>query len=67
MRDLNSQVSLRNGLMFSEARAINNANQVPVSVTSIPEPESYALFLAGVGLTGFIARRKRYRTRTEHY
>jgi hypothetical protein len=24
----------------------------------VPEPESYALFLAGLGLMGFIARRR---------
>jgi hypothetical protein len=29
-----------------------------VAVTAVPEPESYALFLAGLGLMGFIARRR---------
>ena len=29
-----------------------------VTVTAVPEPESYALFLAGLGLMGFIARRR---------
>lgn len=28
------------------------------SVTAVPEPESYAMFLAGLGLMGFIARRR---------
>jgi hypothetical protein len=27
-------------------------------VSSVPEPESYALFLAGLGMIGLIARRK---------
>lgn len=29
-----------------------------LSVTAVPEPESYALFLAGLGLMGLIARRR---------
>lgn len=29
-----------------------------INVTPVPEPESYALFLAGLGLMGFIARRR---------
>ena len=30
-----------------------------VAVTSGPEPESYAMFMAGLGLMGFIARRRK--------
>jgi hypothetical protein len=29
------------------------------SVTAIPEPETYAMLLAGLGLMGFVARRRR--------
>ena len=29
-----------------------------VEILPVPEPESYALFLAGLGLMGFIARRR---------
>ena len=30
-----------------------------VAVTSVPEPESYAMFMAGLGVMGFIARRRK--------
>jgi hypothetical protein len=30
-----------------------------ISVTAIPEPETYALLLAGLGVIGFLARRRR--------
>ena len=37
----------------------NNANQFYVSsVTAVPEPETYAMLLAGLGLLGFTARRR---------
>ncbi len=39
----------------------NYAGQL--SVTPVPEPETYALMLAGLGLMGFIARRRRPQTR----
>jgi hypothetical protein len=29
------------------------------AVAAVPEPESYAMFLAGLGLMGFIARRRK--------
>jgi hypothetical protein len=31
----------------------------PVPVTAIPEPEMYAMMLAGLGVLGFVARRKK--------
>jgi hypothetical protein len=30
-----------------------------VTVTAVPEPETYALFMAGLGLMGLIARRRK--------
>ncbi len=30
-----------------------------LSVTAVPEPETYALMLAGIGAIGFVARRRR--------
>ena len=32
---------------------------IGLSVTPVPEPETYALMLAGLGAVGFIARRRR--------
>ncbi len=31
---------------------------MPITITSVPEPETYAMFLAGLGLMGFMARRR---------
>jgi PEP-CTERM motif len=37
----------------------DSGDKVSASLTTVPEPETYALMLAGVGLVGFIARRRR--------
>ena len=58
MIDLNSLVDLPGGVILTNALGINNVGQVVV-VGVIPEPESYAMFLAGLGLIGLIARRGR--------
>lgn len=34
-------------------------SSAPVPVSGIPEPQSYAMLLAGLGLVGFMARRRR--------
>ena len=42
------------------ANAVWNGNSLEVTLTTpIPEPETYALLLAGLGLVGFAARRRR--------
>ncbi|MGH8763468.1 MAG: PEPxxWA-CTERM sorting domain-containing protein [Nitrosospira sp.] len=46
-------------MYLSEAYDINNRGQVLATI--IPEPASYALMLAGLGLVGFMARRKNAR------
>jgi hypothetical protein len=43
---------------LTTATGINDAGQV-IAVGVIPEPEISALFLAGLALVGFIARRKK--------
>lgn len=37
-------------------------DNISLQVTSVPEPETYALMLTGLGLVGFIARRKQRQT-----
>ena len=57
MMDLNSLVDLPQGVILTNAGGINNNGQV--IATGVPEPETYALLLAGLGLVGFMARRKK--------
>jgi probable HAF family extracellular repeat protein len=58
MVDLNSLVDLPDGVILTRATGINNNGQV-IAVGVIPEPETYALLLAGLGLVGFMAKRKK--------
>ncbi len=44
---------------FPEGDAINAFEASNFSVTPVPEPETYALMLAGLGVVGFMARRRR--------
>ena len=59
MTDLNSLVSLPGGDFLTTATGINNHGQVPAVGSFIPEPETYAMLLAGLGLLGFIANRRK--------
>ena len=59
MTDLNSLVSLPGGVVLTDATGINNHGQVAAIGSLIPEPETYAMLLAGLGLLGFIARRRK--------
>ncbi|KIO48155.1 HAF repeat-containing PEP-CTERM protein [Nitrosospira sp. NpAV] len=60
MTDLNSLVDLPDGVILTRATDINNEGQVIAiaMASSIPEPEGYAMLLAGLGLVGFAVRRK---------
>jgi probable HAF family extracellular repeat protein len=61
MTDLNSLVRLPDGWVLTDARGINDAGQVIAA--AIPEPESYALLLAGLSLVAVVAwRREGYRS-----
>jgi hypothetical protein len=57
MVDLNSLVDLPHGVILTYAGGINNDGQV-IAMGVIPEPETYALMLAGLGLIGFMGQRK---------
>jgi hypothetical protein len=63
--DLNSYADLPDGAYLNVAYGINNLGQVIATLAyrdatpPIPEPETYALMLAGLGLLGFMARRKK--------
>jgi len=41
---------------------VSGINQPQVEVTAIPEPETYVLMIAGLGLLGFFARRTKHPT-----
>ena len=42
-----------------ELHTTNNSFSVTSAVTAVPEPETFAIPLAGLGLTGALARRRR--------
>jgi probable HAF family extracellular repeat protein len=68
MTDLNSLVDLPDGVILTYAYDINSVGQVIASGSIIPEPQTYAMLLAGLGLIGFIARQKKMASsKTSHY
>ena len=52
-------VRVLNLLKYSGGNWVNSQDQLWIS--PIPEPETYAMLLAGLGLMGFVARRRRSR------
>jgi probable HAF family extracellular repeat protein len=57
IKDINTLVDLPQGVSLTSAIDINNNGQV-IAAGVIPEPETYALMLAGLALVGAMARRK---------
>lgn len=69
MTDLNSMVALANGAYPTVANGINDSGQILASGTDghsylltvtapVPEPETYAMLLAGLGVIGVVSRRR---------
>lgn len=46
-------------LFYFDSNNIDNSGSIVANVTAVPEPESYAMLLAGLGLMGAIARRRK--------
>jgi probable HAF family extracellular repeat protein len=57
MTDLDSLIDLPKGVSLTEATGINNNGQI-IALGVVPEPESYALMLAGLALMGTVVWRK---------
>jgi PEP-CTERM motif len=58
MTDLGSVVNLPTDFTSFSATAINNHAQLAAIGTVVPEPETYAMLLLGLGLIGFLVRRR---------
>ena len=46
-------------LWYFDVNRSDNRGSIMVNVTAVPEPETYALMLAGLGIVGFTARRRK--------
>jgi probable HAF family extracellular repeat protein len=59
MIDLNTlAVNLPEGKFIVAAYGINNHGQILVNVSEVPEPETYAMLIAGLALLGFMTHRR---------
>jgi hypothetical protein len=55
-----STLGLADGLMASISENVaQNGLSVTLALAPVPEPETYAMLLAGLGLLGFMARRRK--------
>jgi len=56
---LNAGDSLRNGGTYGTYSFTVSSTDASFSVSAVPEPETYAMLLAGLGVMGAVARRRR--------
>ncbi len=57
--DCSGRGSIGSGRTDYKSSGFSGDQSFPVAVTPVPEPEAYAMMLAGAGLLGFMARRKK--------
>jgi hypothetical protein len=53
--------SLTTGVAINRTTAGTSTGDLNLQVTAVPEPETYAMLLAGLGAMGFVARRRKSR------
>ena len=46
-------------LFYFDSNNFDNTGSIRVRVTAVPEPETYAMMLAGLGMIGFMSRRRK--------
>jgi hypothetical protein len=46
---------------------VENATVGATYISQVPEPDSFAMLLAGLGLLGFMAKRKKVESRSENF
>lgn len=46
-------------LYYFDSNSSDNTGSIQVNVAAVPEPETYAMMLAGLGLMGFVSRRRK--------
>lgn len=47
------------GIWLDLSGGFPSSNEITLKVSVVPEPETYAMLLAGLGLMGFVARRRK--------
>jgi hypothetical protein len=53
-----SDLTLAAGTQLDYSKLYTSGEILVTSITAVPEPESWAMLLAGLGLVGAVARRK---------